>query len=300
MSPAPQSDKLTEGITRRHFLTKGLLAGAGLLALGSYATIFEPNHVLVKSLDLWLPRLPAAFDGLRIAQISDIHYGEFLGEAHLSHAINLINAARPDLVAITGDFATRPLGKDKPYPPGALNTDPCATLLARLRPRLGSVAVLGNHDHATDPNFVTAALAKRGIHVLRNEAIPLEASGSRLWIAGVDDVVEDAADLRGTMSQVPPHEACVLLVHEPDIADSVCKFPVDLQLSGHTHGGQIRVPFLGAPVLPDYGHKYPLGHYQIGDLQLYTNPGVGVITLPIRFDCPPEITVFTLHSGNKT
>ncbi len=299
MTSAPPSEKLTGTVTRRQFLRKGMLAGVGLLALGTYSTIFEPNHVLVKPLDLWLPRLPAAFNGFRIAQITDIHYGEFLGEAHLSHVINLVNSAHPDLVAITGDFATRPLGRHHRYTPGALAAAPCSALLARLRSRLGTVAVLGNHDHATDPNFVTTALTNRGIRVLRNDAIPLEAGGSRLWIAGVDDAVEHAADLRGTMAQVPPNDACVLLVHEPDMADWVCKYPVDLQLSGHSHGGQVRIPFLGAPVLPDFGRKYPLGHYQIGDLQLYTNPGVGVITLPIRFDCPPEITVFTLHSARK-
>lgn len=286
-------------MTRRQFLRKGVLAGAGLLALGSYSTVFEPNHVVVKPLDIWLQRLPSAFDGFRVALISDIHYGEFLGESHLAHVVNLVNAASPDLVAITGDFVTSPWRKHASHRAAALKAEPCALSLAQLRSRLGTVAALGNHDHATDASLVAEALTSRGIRVLQNQAFPLEAAGSRLWIAGVDDAVEHAADLRGTMSQVPSGEACLLMVHEPDMADWVCKYPVDLQLSGHSHGGQVRIPFLGAPVLPRSGRKYPLGHYQIKNLQLYTNPGVGVIDLPVRFDCPPEVTVFTLHSGKK-
>jgi predicted MPP superfamily phosphohydrolase len=299
LSTAPAENE-TKVITRRQFLGKGILAGAGLLALVSYSTVIEPNHVVVNPQDIWLHRLPSAFDGFRIAQISDIHYEEFLGREHVTHVVNLINAVRPDLVVATGDFVTRPWGKRRQYHEGALKAEPCAKVLAQLRSKRGTIAVLGNHDHATDPDFVTHALASRGVRVLRNQAIPLEAGDSRLWIAGVDDAVEHAADLRGTMSQVPSSEACLLLVHEPDMADWVCEYPVDLQLSGHSHGGQVRVPFLGAPVLPESGRKYPLGHYQIKNLQLYTNPGVGVITLPVRFDCPPEITVFTLRSGKKT
>jgi uncharacterized protein len=296
MPSAPPIENSAPALTRRQFLRKGVLGGAGLIALGAYSTVIEPNHVVVNHLDVSLHRQPTAFDGFRVAQISDIHYGEYLGEAHLTHVVNLINDSHPDLVVITGDFVTRPWGQDRHSRRDALNAEPCGSLLAKLHSRLGTIAVLGNHDHATDPDFVTGALTEHGVRVLRNQALPLETGGSRLWIAGVDDAVEHAADLRGTMSQVPANEACLLLVHEPDMADWVCKYPVDLQLSGHSHGGQVRIPFIGAPVLPTSGRKYPLGHYYINDLQLYTNPGIGVIDLPIRFDCPPEITVFTLRS----
>ncbi len=295
MLTAPQAEEVE--VTRRQFLRKGLLAGVGVLALGSYATFVEPNHIVTRSVEIKLKRLSAAFDGFRIAQISDIHYGEFLGERHVADVVKLVNATKPDLVAITGDFVTRPWGKHRGYRPAALKAEPCAELLHNLQSRLGTVAVLGNHDHATDATIVAGALSSSGIRVLQNHAVPVEVSGSRLWIAGVDDAVERVADLGGTMAQVPKDEACLLMVHEPDMADWVCKYPVDLQLSGHSHGGQVRIPFLGAPVLPSSGRKYPLGHYNIGNLQLYTNPGVGVITLPIRFDCPPEITVFTLRAA---
>ncbi len=297
MSTAPPVEETK--VTRRQFLGKGLLAGAGVIALGSYSALIEPNNIVTRSFEIELKRLPAAFDGFRIAQISDIHYGEFLGERHLLEVINLVNAAKPDMVAITGDFVTRSWRKARGYRPGALKAEPCAELLRSLQSQFGTLAILGNHDHATNATIVAGALASSEIRVLRNHAVPLEKSGSRLWIAGVDDAVERAADLPGTMAQVPNDEGCVLLVHEPDMADWVCKYPVDLQLSGHSHGGQVRIPFLGAPVLPNSGRKYPLGHYNIQNLQLYTNPGIGVITLPIRFDCPPEITVFTLRAGKS-
>ena len=279
----------------------GVWLGAGALALGWYSTLVEPNEIKVKTLDVWLRRLPAAFDGFRIAQVSDIHYGEYLGEDHVRDVVKLTNEAKADLVVLTGDFVTRHLmSKNKASRlSDARAAEPCARIFAELKSNRGTVAVLGNHDHATDPEFVTDALSSHGIRVLRNQTYPVEVEGKRVWVAGVDDALEHAADLRGTMEQVPRDEACVLLVHEPDMADWVARYSVDLQLSGHSHGGQVRIPFLGAPILPPSGRKYPLGHYRIRELQLYTNPGIGVITLPIRFDCPPEVTVFTLRAGAR-
>jgi uncharacterized protein len=156
------------------------------------------------------------------------------------------------------------------------------------------VAILGNHDHWNDGKIVEGALHDRGIQVLRNRSLPLERGRSRIWIAGVDDALVQAADLTKTLHHVPASEAVVLLAHEPDFADYAARFPVDLQLSGHTHGGQVRLPGIGALILPRLAEKYPEGLNQVGALQVYTNRGLGVINPPVRFNCPPEVTFVTL------
>jgi predicted MPP superfamily phosphohydrolase len=129
--------------------------------------------------------------------------------------------------------------------------------------------------------------------------MPLEQAGARLWLCGVDDVIEGRPNLDVTLKGIPPNEPVVLLLHEPDAADHVAKYPVDLQLSGHSHGGQVRLPFVGAPFLPDLARKYPWGLRRIGRLTLYTNIGLGTIRVPVRFHCPPEITLFTLRAATN-
>jgi predicted MPP superfamily phosphohydrolase len=156
------------------------------------------------------------------------------------------------------------------------------------------VAILGNHDHWNDAAIVTGALVDRGIRVLRNESFAIERGHERLWISGVDDVLEKQDDLPKTLAAVPETEATVLLAHEPDFADYVAGFPVDLQLSGHSHGGQVRIPGLGPIVLPDLARKYHSGLNRVGRLQVYTSRGLGVINPPVRLNCPPEITLLTL------
>ncbi|HET8668282.1 MAG TPA: metallophosphoesterase [Terriglobales bacterium] len=286
------------GTTRREFLRRGLIAGGGMLALGSYASVFEPRHVVVRSVELTLARLPEAFAGIRIAHISDIHFEDYLPASHVENVVELTNQYAPDLVVLTGDFVSRPWNASHKYlKPAAMKAAACAPILTRLKAGLGRFAVLGNHDASTQPDIVTDALMANGIETLRNRAVPVERAGARIWMAGVDDVVENLGDIPKTFSGVPRGELAIALVHEPDPADEVVKYGADLQLSGHSHGGQVRIPFVGAPVLPSLGKKYPLGWYKIGNMQLYTNPGIGVVGLPFRFDCPPEITVFTLQLG---
>lgn len=129
--------------------------------------------------------------------------------------------------------------------------------------------------------------------------MPVEEDGARLWIAGIDDVLTGAPDLHNALRQVPVGDVTILLAHEPDYADAASRFPVHLQLSGHSHGGQVRLPLLGAPILPSLARKYPAGLRQVGNLQLYTNRGIGVIDPPIRINCPPEITLLTLRSAMR-
>jgi uncharacterized protein len=136
-----------------------------------------------------------------------------------------------------------------------------------------------------------------GIRVLANESAAIERDGTRFWLAGVNDVLGHTADLPKTLRNIPAGEAAILLVHEPDFADEASKFPVDLQLSGHSHGGQVRIPFLPPLYLPELAKKYVLGTYQVGPLPLYTNAGLGTVGVPARLNCPPEITLITLRSA---
>ena len=157
--------------------------------------------------------------------------------------------------------------------------------------------MLGNHDHWTDAEIVHRVLAERGITVLRNASFVLERGNKRLWIAGIDDAYEGKADLPAALAEVPTGEATILLAHEPDYADYVAPFPVDVQLSGHSHGGQVRLPGIGPLILPALARKYHTGRYRVGSLQLCTSRGIGVINPPVRFNCPPEVTLITLKSA---
>jgi predicted MPP superfamily phosphohydrolase len=243
-----------------------------------------------------LARLPAALDGFTIAQLSDFHYDEIFSVVPIRNAIEMVNRLHPDLVVLTGDFVTLPmlaLHDDRRWAKAA---EPCGELLGGLRARLGSLAVLGNHDVNSNPRFVTAALESHGIRVLRNRSQPVQKNGSRVWFCGLDSLAGDP-DLDLALRTVPKGEAVVLLVHEPDFADEASRHSVDLQLSGHSHGGQVWLPGIGAPWLPPYARKYPRGKYTVSALQLYTNIGLGTIRMPVRLNCAPEVTLFTLRAG---
>ncbi|MGH9600920.1 MAG: metallophosphoesterase [Terriglobales bacterium] len=282
-------------LTRRQMIVRATLA-LGAAAAG-YGFLIEPRRIVIERIEMRLRRLPGEFDGFRIAQISDIHYGPFMSSDFVRKAVEEINQLRPDLVALTGDFISRPLGKNNGREGAEMHAPPCADALHGLRPAYGSYAVLGNHDHWNHPGIVKDSLETTGFPVLVNQAVALEKDNARLWLLGVDDVMENKADLEKALKRVAASEATLLLAHEPDFADHAAKFPIDLQLSGHSHGGQVRIPWLGAPVLPLLGKKYPMGRYRVGNLQLYTNRGFGVINPPVRFNCPPEITLVTLRAG---
>jgi predicted MPP superfamily phosphohydrolase len=211
-------------------------------------------------------------------------------------AVDLVKGLAPDLVALTGDFVTVPALRKRDRA-AAEHAVPCSELLAPLSSKTGVYAVLGNHDSHTDPEVVAEALSSRGIRVLRNEAVALERDGARIWLAGVGDVLTGFARLDATLKPIPDSEAVVLLAHEPDFADVVARRSVDLQLSGHSHGGQVRLPLLGPPVLPELARKYPRGLRTVGRTMLYTNVGLGTIIVPIRVLVPPEVTMLRLRAS---
>ena len=243
--------------------------------------------------DIFLKRWPARMDGFTIALLTDLHYDPIFSVHPIQSAVDIVNRLRPDLIALTGDFVTSPLIGDRRK--GAADAEPCAELLRRLQAPCGRWAVMGNHDVSVGARPVTGALQHAGINVLSNGAVPIEGNGGRFWLAGVKDAMRSNADVSAALQPVSTGEPVVLLAHEPDYADVVQRFPVDLQLSGHSHGGQIRLPLIRPVYLPEMARKYFLGLYRIGNLTLYTSPGVGTIRVPARLNCPPEVTLLTLR-----
>jgi predicted MPP superfamily phosphohydrolase len=278
-------------ITRRKFIR--VAATAGVAALAADSTLLEPNRPQIVRREIALRRWPARLEGFTVALLSDFHYDPHFSVHPLRSAIGMVNGLRPELIVLAGDFVSVPLFGDPAA--GASAAEPCAQLLRQMRAPHGLWAVMGNHDVFSDAVRVTSVLRAAGIQVLSNQSLPIERDGARFWLGGVDDVLGKTADLDATLHHVPVDEAAVLLAHEPDYADQVARYPVDLQLSGHSHGGQVRLPPLPPLFLPELARKYVWGLYKIGGLTLYTNPGLGTVGVPVRWNCPPEITLLTLR-----
>lgn len=266
-----------------------VMAGLGAVATAYYAREIEPAAVQVRPVSLTLPRLDPAFDGLRLAQISDIHFNHWMNADRFAPIVALVNAQQPDIIAITGDF----IQDGRSY-----NLADLQRTLSALQPTLMTVAVLGNHDHKHDLANVRMTLTQAGIKELPNQMHTIWRGAAALHLVGVDDVDQRQARLDLVLPQIPAAGAAILLSHEPDFAYvSAATGRFDLQLSGHTHGGQISPPMIGPLVRPRLGQRYPAGLDKAGDMYVYTNRGLGVGLVRARFNCPPEITLFTLRAS---
>jgi predicted MPP superfamily phosphohydrolase len=284
-------------ITRRRFL-KASACAAGGFAL--YAGELERHWIEVSESDVVIPGLPAAFDGFRVAQISDIHMDEFTEAFFVREVVNHVNSLKPDAVFLTGDFVTSEFASQK-FAIGA--GWQCAGLLNQLTCRQ-RYAVLGNHDCQVGADEVSEALADNEIIVLRNYYMPIERSGARIWLAGLADPLQGSPDPEATIPasiRNIPQEPIILLCHAPDYVDDLLAMPsgqaVSLMLCGHTHGGQVRLPLIGPMILPRMGRKYVEGWFRFGRLQMHVNRGIGTVGVPFRLDCPPEISMLTLRSA---
>jgi uncharacterized protein len=281
--------------TRRQFLRA---VAVGTVAIAGDAIFLAPNRPRIVRQDFFLPRWPERLNGFTVALLSDFHYDPYFSVHPLNAAIAMVNSLHPDLIALTGDFVSRPLVGNRRK--AAFAAEPCARLLRQMTARHGLWAVMGNHDEGTDRKHVTRALQAENIQVLANQSEAIEQDGARIWLAGVNDVLGRTADLSKALHGVPAGEAVILLAHEPDFADEAAQFPIDLQLSGHSHGGQVRIPLLPPLYLPPMAKKYVWGTYRVGPLTLYTNAGLGTFGVPMRLNCPPEITLLTLRpSANQ-
>jgi uncharacterized protein len=280
-----------KSFTRRDFLK---LAGVAAVGLPLYAGEISRHEMSIERITIQLPKLPEAFRGLKIAQVSDFHYAEYTEPFFIRRVVREVNALKPDVVALTGDFITNGFWSASETVNFAYK---CAEMLAAIEcPE--RYAVLGNHDCgvARYMHAVTDALATHSISLLVNQAVPLERGGARLWVAGTGDAMCKKCKLDEAIPDAArkDNEAVILLAHEPDILPKVAHYDVSLMLSGHTHGGQVRIPFLPPMFLPPYGRHYIEGLYQVGSTQLYVNRGIGTVNLPFRLNCPPEITLITL------
>jgi hypothetical protein len=285
-----------EKLTRRGFLKlmSAAILDFFLMTIGgaAYGFLVEPGWVQVETVALKMPRLARAFSGLRIAQISDIHMGGWMNLERFQHVADMIRAQNPDLLLITGDFL---LGHGFAEASQQSLKD-VGEVLVTLAKAIPTFAVLGNHDYWTNAKAIRRMLITCGIINLTNTVFGLTRDGRNLYLCGVDDVWAGDVRLQDVTSRLTDDSAAILLAHEPDFADtSAATDKFDLQISGHSHGGQVVIPFYGAPVLPYLGRKYPRGLYQIGRMFQYTNRGVGMHRLAIRFNCPPEITLFVLE-----
>ena len=272
--------------SRRGFLN-GLVA-APLLAVAAtsaYARLVEPHFYRISETDVFIRDLPERFDNFRITQLTDIHHSRILGIDQVRHVVELAQQTKPDMFVLTGDYTTT-------Y---RRFIEPCAEALGQLSAPEGVWAVLGNHDHYTDPELTTRALQRRHITVLENANTTLQRGPDSLQLSGIDDWSWNFTDWTSAFSGLKPSTPTILLSHQPSVLDLEQTQNVALILSGHTHGGQVRLPGLGAPMrFATREMKYDRGLFQRGETQLYVSSGTGVIGLPVRFGVRPEIAVLRL------
>lgn len=345
-APSPENSRISRRRLLQRFVRGAI--GLGVASLGglAYAHEIEPSWLRINRRDIRIAGLPRALDGLSIAHLTDLHLNFWMTQERLSGVMRTANSLGADLIVITGDFVSkdmRPLDERGNHIGDAytLAAPGLSQALSILRAPLGVWGVLGNHDHWTaDPemshtprpqtvastaasdasgapsqyNVVRRLIREAGVRELDNKIAPIERHGARLWLCGVDDLWAGQPDFPGVISQLEqqaaPNEVAILLAHEPDYADVVAASGrISLQLSGHSHGGQVCIPFIGPPILPSMGRKYHTGLYQIAtsggstqspardSMQVFTSRGVGIVGMRLRFNCPPEIALLTLRSA---
>ena len=263
---------------------RALAAGIAEAARQAFA---EPYLLKVEHHQIGLRRLPRSLDGLRIVHLSDIHHSPFTGTEQIERAIEATNNLEPDLIALTGDYVSH----ESSY------AAPCAELMGRLRARYGVYAVLGNHDHWTDAALITDLFRAEGIQVLVNQGMRFELHGAAFWLAGVDDTMVGLEDLPLALAGARRDEMKLLLAHNPVILRRASRAGVDLVLSGHTHGGQVtwrseRSPS-GRP-----RRRLLRGLGRQNETQIYVTRGLGTVVLPIRYGCPPEVSLLELRCAD--
>ena len=288
-------------MSRRFFLKAGLGA-IGVTAMGvgkGYSNTLR-SQIQVERVPVHLKGLPKSFRGFKIALLSDLHSSPLVDQKHLDHAVDLALSEKPDLIALTGDFIGHTLRthRQEIHEFDTQYLDNLVVALGRATAPFGTYAVLGNHDFWSGPE-VTKRLhqdfeKRAGVRVLRNQSVVLTKGKQSIQLLGIDDYWH-TWDLSQAMRKVPRESVKILLSHNPDINRQIKpSHKIDLVLSGHTHGGQISLPFIGPPFSPTRDARYIRGLVRDGDRQTYITRGVGHLVMPIRFNCPPEVTVITL------
>jgi predicted MPP superfamily phosphohydrolase len=256
------------------------------LAVSAYGVLVRRRWFRVVPREVRVAGLPAAFDGLRIAHLSDLHIGTLTPRPWGMRWARAANAQSPDLTVVTGDIVTS----------GNAYDEAIADVLGELRAPRGVFSSMGNHDYFGDEESLVARLRARGVRVLRNEGVVIEKDGARLWLAAIDDTWTRRDDLGRALAGRPDGAVTVLLAHDPNRFDQAADAGVELVLSGHTHGGQVAVPFVARALnLARIAYKYSLGVYERGRSTLYVHPGLGTTGPPVRLGAAPEVTILLLR-----
>lgn len=273
-------------LTRRQFISRAAKTAGlvGITATSAYAGLIELYNYELTHTDVLIKNLPAAFSGFRITQISDVHHSPLVGIEEVQRVVEIAGGTNADLIVLTGDYTT----ERRRY------IEPCAERLARLRAPAGVWAILGNHDHSTDPELTTRALKRVGIGVLRNANTTIRRGADYLQLVGIDDWSWNQTDWAHALRGTTPTQPLILLSHQPLVFDLPETQGFSLILSGHTHGGQVSLPLVGAPLRFMREFRYVRGLYERAGTQLYVSRGTGVIGLPVRLGARPEISVLRL------
>jgi predicted MPP superfamily phosphohydrolase len=258
---------------------------AGNLSKVAKVALDEANSLTLEKVEITLARLPKKLDGLKIIHLSDTHHSPFTNLEHIARAVAVANRLKPDMFMLTGDYVSH----ERKY------IEPVAKVLGKLKSEFGAYACLGNHDHWTDAELVTKHFREAGINVLINEGFRFEARGGSFWLAGVDDYMVGKTDLAAALRGSFPDEMKLLLAHNPVIFRQAARAEVDLTLSGHTHGGQIKIRDKEKRILPR--RKLSSGLHRRKTSQIYITRGIGTVVLPVRYQCPPEISLLELRIG---
>jgi predicted MPP superfamily phosphohydrolase len=286
-------------ISRRTFMKLGgssmVAAAMPLFSLSSRLGI-DSYQLGVERVTVRSARIPAELNGFSIGQLSDLHRGRDISVAYIEKAVRMLQALSPDLIALTGDYVY-----------GAGMGLSAMQALRELSAPQGVFAILGNHDYwepnepRSEPEIVRAmreVFAGKPFQLLRNSHTRLTIGDTPLHMVGMEDAMRRQADLKGALRGLAANQPAILLAHEPDVADQAASlYPLALQLSGHSHGGQVRLPGIGPLVLPELGQRYPMGLRQVQGMNLYTTRGVGMTGLALRINCPPEITLIQLQAA---
>lgn len=282
--PAGKRTKLSHKISAAISAERPLRELAGNLSYFAKSALAEANSLSIEKVEIKLGKLPKRLDGFRIIHLSDIHHSPFTSLDHIFRAVKVANRLRPDLVVLTGDYVSH----DSEF------IAPVAEALAKLRAEFGSFACLGNHDHWTDAAMVTNRFRTAGINVLINEGLRFQARDAAFWLCGVDDYMVGKTDLGAALRGSFPDEMKLLLAHNPVLVRQAARRGVDLVLSGHTHGGQVKLRDDEKRILPK--RRLTAGLHRRKETQIYITRGIGTVVVPVRYQCPPEISLIELRA----